>query len=203
MTMQLTPPLAAYPYVQYNDDDDIGAFFMAYNSMAQEYVDFFNEYNLADYNAANIADELLDWISEGIYGMRRPYLVDGSASAPIGPLGTIPLGDEYLGFFGWSAGSPPTYSFVDNAVFRKVITWNFFKGDGVMFNINWLKRRIVRFLTDESNPESTYDVSVYFIGSNGVIIDIPDSDLAKTFRSLVRSGIVSLPFQYAFTVNLI
>jgi len=201
--MILEPPLAAYPYVQYNDDDNINAFFIAYNEKAQEYVDFFNEYNLADYNSILIGGELLDWIADGIYGMRRPFLVSGSAAATIGPLGTVAIGTGYLGEFAYSTGVIPTYSFVPDDIFKKVMTWNFFKGDGTVFNINWLKRRVIRFLNDTTYPDETYDVSVQFTSSSEVTIEVATSTNAEYMQSLVRSNILELPPQFAFTVSLI
>lgn len=35
-------PNPAYPYVQYNDDDNISAFFIAYNAYSQNYLNLFN-----------------------------------------------------------------------------------------------------------------------------------------------------------------
>lgn len=201
--MQLIPPLAAYPYVQYNDDDDIVAFFKAYNAMAQEYVDFFNTYNLADYKSNLIVGDLLNWCAAGIYGMPRPFLVEGSAAEYIGSYGTGHYGLLEYGGLILTEDPPPSYSFVDDNIYKRYLTWNFFKGDGVTFSIPWLKRRVMRFLTDEPYPEEHYDVSVEFSGNNLVTIRIPEAYIhASVFRSLVRAGLLVLPFQYSFTVVL-
>lgn len=202
--MQLAPPLAAYPYAQYNDDDDIVAFFMAYNAMAQQYVDYFNTYNLADYNSELISGDLLSWCALGIYGMPRPFLVRGNTTQQLGPYATLLYGLYPYAFSSTIAPTPAAYSFVSDEIFRKVITWNFYKGDGVYFNVKWLKNRIARFLTGDNYPQETYDISVSFPGGNAVDVEIPLSNpLSETLQSLVGSGIVQLPFQYAFNVNLV
>lgn len=202
--MQLTPPLAAYPYVQYNDDDDIAAFFKAYNTLAQEYVDFFANYNFADFNSTLIAGKLLDWCIEGIYGMPRPFLVVGNTTAQLGPYGTLEYGLYPYGHSSTQAPDPASYSYVSDDIYRRVVTWNFYKGDGVYFNAAWLKRRIARFLTGATYPDNTYDVSVSFPGGSGITLGIPASnELSSTLQALIASNIVQLPFQYAFTVNLV
>ncbi|HAF4711160.1 TPA: hypothetical protein G8O14_005187, partial [Salmonella enterica] len=50
---------------QYNDDPDIVAFFDAYNKLAQEYLDYFNNLNLPCWTSPAITGELLDWIAAG------------------------------------------------------------------------------------------------------------------------------------------
>jgi hypothetical protein len=61
-------------------------------------------------------------------------------------------------------------------VFRRCITWNFYKGDGNTFNIRWLKRRIQRFLNGVNgtapNIDNTYGISVSFGANNFVSIRI-------------------------------
>ena len=56
-------------------------------------------------------------------------------------------------------------------VFKRIMTWNFYKGDGNVFNVRWLKRRIMRFLIGVDgtapNVDQTYIVSVTF--GNGQI----------------------------------
>lgn len=202
--MQLVPPLAAYPYVQYNDDDDISAFFMAYNSMAQEYVDFFNDYNLGDFRSPLLTGRLLDWCALGIYDMSRPYLVTGHTSPQLGPYGTLIYGLYPYAFISTEVPQPASYSYVSDEIFRRVLTWNFFKGDGTTFNVNWLKRRIIRFLNGDDFPQDTYDVSIEFPSGNNVDVNIPASNpFSATLLALFTSNIVQLPFQYSFTVSLV
>lgn len=65
---------------------------------------------------------------------------------------------------------------VPDDVFQRCITWAFYKGDGKIFNIRWLKRRIMRFLegTNGTDPhvDQTYQISVTFGPPNLVYINI-------------------------------
>lgn len=88
--------LPAYPFVQYNDDEYVVAFFDAYNVLAQEYLTKFNQLNLGFWPSEIISGKLLDWIALGIYGIKReriiiiefPTLKDHVEE---GPLNTIPF----------------------------------------------------------------------------------------------------------------
>jgi hypothetical protein len=76
----------------------------------------------------------------------------------------------------------------DDDLFKRILTWHLYKGDGKLFNIRWLKRRIMRFLTGEQGgngqsaagtpsnadmypPDETYFVSVTFGANNEVNIN--------------------------------
>lgn len=163
--------IPAYPYVQYNDDDDIRAFFDAYNQLAQEIITWLTTANLPIYTTAPVSGSLLDWVALGLYGEARPVL-PASAPRTIGPLNT------------WAPNTvtpnsitniPPTdfYATTDD-IFRRCLTWNLFKGDGRTFSVRWLKRRVMRFLsgTDGApiNPDNTYQISVTFGIGNAVTI---------------------------------
>ncbi len=79
------------------------------------------------------------------------------------------------GFFGFQRPVLPTLP-VNDDLFRRVITWHYFKGDGLVFNIRWLKRRIQRFLYGVNGIDPpvdvTYRVSVLLDGSSAVTIRI-------------------------------
>ena len=45
------------------------------------------------------------------------------------------------GFVSWSFDPAVT-----DDVFKRILTWHFYKGDGKNFSVRWLKRRIWRFL---------------------------------------------------------
>jgi hypothetical protein len=65
---------------------------------------------------------------------------------------------------------------VSDDVFQRCITWDFYKGDGQQFNIRWLKRRLMRFLTGTNGTDpginQTYNISVTFGTPNIVYINI-------------------------------
>src|SRR5208283_808909 len=75
---------------------------------------------------------------------------------------------------------------VDDDVYKRCLTWHFYKGDGKYFSVRWLKRRVMRFLigTNGSSPsiDQTYQISVTFGPNNEVTIRFIDS-LIETFSS--------------------
>lgn len=197
--MTLTATIPSYLYQQYNDDETLQAFVDAYNQMAQQYVDWFNEIELPVYTG--LSGDLLDWVALGLYGIRRPALPFGVAHT-IGPLNTwayntialntlVTLDGEFGGGIGlFSISITPIGGYpVDGGgrndfvtsddTFKRVITWAFFKGDGKVFNIRWLKRRVMRFLQGVDginyNVDETYRISVSFGVGNQVNIRILSS----------------------------
>src|ERR1700743_1192449 len=107
MTSIFSPPqplqgiIPAYAYRQYADDPDIVAFFNAYNKLSQPYLDWFNQTPLSLYTSPHVNGPLLDWISEGIYGVPRPVFSSlttrflGAALNSV-PLNTIGLNQSKL-----------------------------------------------------------------------------------------------------------
>lgn len=157
----LTQILLAYLYQEYNDDDALLSFFASYNSIAQGYLSWFANVALAVYTSPLITGALLDWVAEGLYGMTRPSLGSGR-NRDIGPLNTYAY--NTLALNRRRTVGPSNVVATSDDVFKRVMTWNFYKGDGNAFNIRWLKRRIKRFLIGENgtapNIDETYDISV-------------------------------------------
>lgn len=189
----LTNTIPSYLYVQYADDDSLQAFVAAYNTITQAYVTWFATTNLGDYTS--LSGSLLDWVAQGLYGFTRPLLASGR-NRNIGPLNTylfntLPLNKLKL-------VSPSNVTTVTDDVFQRVITWSFYKGDGFVVNIRWLKRRIMRFLTAANgtapNIDQTYAISVT-IGGNIVTIRISPGT-----RKLIKGAINSYTFN-SFAMN--
>ena len=164
----LTQTLPSYLYEQYDDDSDLQAFVDAYNAISQAYVTWFATVGLPVYTNVSIAGTLLDWVAQGLYGMSRPSLSSGR-NRDIGPLNTYapnilaPNQRKTIGASNVVATS--------DDVFKRIMTWNFYKGDGNTFTVRWLKRRIMRFLLGVNgtapNIDNTYPVSVTY--GNGFI----------------------------------
>lgn len=197
--MILTKIIPSYPYVEYDDDENIVAFFTTFNSLAQGgYMDWFVEVALPVYTGFMIVGDLLDWVAAGLYGQTRPVLPfanDGALVPAIPnmfvPNASVPNDSGTSAFFGGGrigldfviGISPigggttpnPTDSFyTSDDVFKRCLTWNLFKGDGKTFNVRWLKRRVKRFLDGpngiDPGIDETYDVSVKFGAGNLVNI---------------------------------
>lgn len=181
----LTAVIPSYLYQQYKDDDDLLAFVRAHNELAQGVIDWFNEANLPIYTG--LSGPLLDWVAEGLYGMVRPTLSSG-ANRNVGPLNTY-------GYNSWALNAfriigPTNVSATSDDIFKRIITWAFFKGDGAEFNVRFLKRRVMRFLlgTDgvNYNVDQTYQVSVTFAGRNQVNIT-----LINGFRTITGGALLN------------
>jgi len=157
----LATTIESYPYWQYAGDKDIAAFFRAYNELSQEMIDWFNNIGLPIYTGDQISGEMLDWVGAGLYGLPRPVLSNGNYET-IGLLGTYQLGTTKLGT-SKTINSAPYYVTSDD-IYKRILTWRFYKGDGFTFNTYWLKRRIMRFLNGTNgtapNIDNTYQISV-------------------------------------------
>lgn len=202
----LTSILPCYVYQQYNDDPNIVAFFAALNNMQQSYLDAFNALNLPIYTQDPVSGVLLDWVALGLYGLKRPYLPAANSSTQlVGAYNTVVY--NRLPYNSIGDVSSPDFVAVNDDVFRRVITWWFYKGDGTVLNIAWLKRRIERFLTGANGVDpgisSTLDISVTFTTAHDVTITLAAATTnAALFKQAMDSGILQVPFQYVFTVTL-
>lgn len=225
----------SYPYIQYSDDDSIQAFVAAQNQYAQAYLDFINDLELPIYTRPQIYGLLLDWVAQGLYGLIRPLLPSGDIKA-LGPYNTFAFNVEK--YNGYRPSGPTNYFATSDDVFKRIITWNFYKGDGTEFNVRWLKRRVQRFLTGPNGTDpginETYQISVLFAGSdwtirllNGIrtvtggafynrfafntmafnhlkstFQPLTPLALASMFQAAIDAGVLQLPFQYTFTVQV-
>ena len=83
---------------------------------------------------------------------------------------------------------------VSDDLFKRIMTWNFYKGDGFHFTIPWLKRRIMRFLTGADGVdvvnEQRWSVSVLFSGAGASI------SIVKGYRKLTDASLYG-----SFTFN--
>ncbi len=188
----LLKTIQAYLYWQYRDDDNLQAFVDAYNTLTQEFVDWFNALDLPIYTRDPVSGALLDWVAASpLYGLLRPVLGAGTAQEE-GPYDTYAY-DE-LAYDEIIKVSSVVYTSVTDDIFRRIITWHFLKGDGKTFDVRWLKRRVMRFLTgtDGTNPniDQTYPISISF-GYQGQV-----NIILITHQTVVNSGAFYDEFAY-------
>jgi hypothetical protein len=166
-------PIPSYLYQEYSDDSDLQAFVAAYNSMMQDIIDTLLNLNLPIYTKDPISGALLDWVGQGLYGISRPSLTY-SFPRIFGPYNTyeynVQTYNQYVYQF------PDDIALTDDDIYRRVITWHFHKGDGKYFSVEWLKKRVMRFLLGINgtcpNIDNTYQISVTFGASCDVTIRI-------------------------------
>ncbi|WP_284972503.1 hypothetical protein [Atlantibacter hermannii] len=200
--------IPAYPFIQYRDDENIVAFFDAYNEIAQEYLDSLNLLYLPCWTSPAIIGDLLDWIALGIYGETRPLIQISQDAAAKGTYNSIEY--DAIQYAGLNNYKPGSASYVPDDFFKRILTWNFFKGDGFHFSISWLKRRIARFIHGAAGIDpplqETYDVSVT-VENSVYFINIPEygDGVGSFLKDAIEQSLVKLPFIYTFqtTVSII
>jgi len=192
--------IPAYPYQQYADDADIQAFFAAYNSLAQGYLDWYNSTFLGLYTSVAISGSLLDWTASGIYGIARPVLATSSITTDGGwdadPYNTI----SWNGFNVTASG---TAAIADDDIYKRVLTWILYRGDGKQMTVQWLRRRVARFVYGANG--SDIDIGLIqnvniTMASGAVTITVPLSSSSTALQNLIAQNILPLPFQLTFTV---
>lgn len=198
--------IPAYVYVEYNDDDDVQSIFATQNAYAQAYFDYLNTLELPVYTNGTISGTLLDWVNSWLYGFPRPGLP--SAGKPSrGPFNTYCFNQYPITFNGHVPGTPETYIQTSDDIYKRCLTWLFFKGDGFQFDTRWLKRRVMRFLNGINGVnypiDETYPVSVTYTATRAATISIPTGPVAKIFKAAVDAGVLTLPFNITWTVDLV
>lgn len=226
-TLPMQNVIPAYVYQQYSDDVNVQAFAASFNSLAQSYLEWFNNTPLAVYTSSGISGPLLDWIGTGIYGIARPTISTSSVSRVAG-FGTGVYG--YQPAYGEQIySSSGTASIATDDIYKRVMTWHLYKGDGEQFSIQWLKNRVARFLYGVNGsdfavlndpPSVTVSGSTFTITMQAEVFVLTDSNgnpivnssgdpltyagaispEATIFQQCVNDGILALPFQYNFTV---
>lgn len=197
----LTNVIPSYLYQEYSDDDDLQGFVESQNQCQQDYVDTFNALNLPIYTQYPVEGLLLDWVGAGLYGMNRPALSTGQPVL-MGPLNT--WGPNWI-FPNW--GVPPADVQIefglnmleqlsvgdiiatDDDLYRRILTWHFYKGDGKYFNIRWLKRRVWRFLFGANGKAPDFVDSTTLLPPPDGVDDVGDPSIADTDQISVTLGV--------------
>lgn len=206
MEQPVSKIIPAYPFVQYRDDPYIVAFFDAYNEISQKYLDSLNNLGLPCWTSPAITGELLDWVALGIYGQERPLLQVSEDAIARGAYNTI----EYnsIAYARMKNYIPGSASYVPDDYFKRILTWNFYKGDGSHFCIDWLKRRVARFVHGANGMDppvqSTFDVSVT-VDSGVFSIVIPDygNGVGYFLKDAIDQSLVGLPFIYTYSATVV
>lgn len=203
--------IPSYLYFQYIDDENLPALINAYNAMTQKNVNWFNSLNLPIYPA--LSGALLDWVGEGLYGYTRPLFSSTVRPNFDGAIDTFPTDNLPISHTDYS--SEDTIYTIPDDIYKRVLTWLFYKGDGHQFSISWLKRRLYRFLYAQAGWDThiayTPMISIEFESDpvfaplcNIVINDAPNP-VGKYLEDFINSGLSQLPFRFRYqaTVNMV
>lgn len=215
-TTNITKTIPSYLYFQYQNDPDLPALIDSYNVITQEYVDWFNDINLPIYT--NLNGALLDWVGQGLYGLIRPSISSTTISNVIGQIASVkhhgpsgPTPNIAPGISTTQIFSTSTVIDTPDDIYKRILTWWFYKGDGFDFSIPWLKRRIARFLYGIDGKDVmvpfTPTISVQFTETtplptcNITIESTPDT-VDTYFEAAIQSGVLCTPFRFAFDVTI-
>jgi hypothetical protein len=196
-TLPLQNVIPSYLYWEYSGDQDLQAFVASYNSLGQGYLDWFNETPLGVYTSPNITGPLLDWIGNGIYGIPRPVLSSQTALTTAGyntlPYNTVPY--DYL-----SESTSGSAAIASDDIYKRVMTWNLYRGDGQVFTIGWLKNRVSRFLNGANGSDWPVlnDPPSITVSGNVFTITSFDDIFYTALQECISNSILSVPFQYTF-----
>jgi hypothetical protein len=193
--------IPSYLYQQYQDDDALQAFVQAQNVLQQDWLNWFNQINLPVY--VSLSGALLDWVGQGLYGYPRPTL-SFTNTIDQGGYGTSPYG--FLPYGAATEISTTTFIPVNDDIYKRLLTWHLFKGDGFQFTARWLKQRIHRFLNGVNGflavNDSTEDVSLTYSGTS-ITATIANNPIGQIFQFAVNDGVLAFPFMFDLTVVLV
>lgn len=208
--------IPAYLYTQYNDDKNIQSFVDAYNEVAQSLYSWLRDSRLSIFQGGYNSGEQLKWVVKGIYGQDVPIL-QSTKRAGKGPYNTIEY--NFLPFDAYQQLYNNDVVVVSDDLFKRVLTWNFYRGDGKQFSVPWLKRRVMRFLNgidgEDISNDQHWPISVSFDGDNVKIVinttgeGFPSSqppnslfDFAPLFKGAMEGGILNMPYYYNVSVSI-
>lgn len=198
--------IPAYPFVQYRDDPYVVAFFNAYNTLAQQYLTAFNNLYLPCWTSSLVTGNLLDWVAKGIYGADRPLLQTSTSTVAEGPYDTAEY-DE-VAYARMKNFHPGTFQHLPDEYFKRILTWNFYKGDGFQFSVEWLKRRIARFVHGPAGTDpqlqNAFDVSVTS-SAGKFTLKIPEygDGVGEFLVKAINTQLVNLPFIYSYEAEAV
>lgn len=167
-------------YWEYSGDDNVQPFVTAENQISQYFLDWFNTIGLPIYTNGNIIGPLLDWVGAGLYGMPRPSIAHLLPTSFLGTYGTVPFGGaaslpvpsgpKAIPFGRDDFISPVTSYVATDDLYKRVLTWHFYKGDGKVFSARWLKRRVMRFLigVDGTAPPIGFTPQISVVVAAGI-----------------------------------
>lgn len=194
----LQQTIPSYLYWEYSDDDNLQAFVDAYNSITQGYVQWFNNTPLGLYTSPYINGALLDWIGNGVYGIPRPVL---ASTTTIETAGLNENAYNTLSYNGLYYSLNQTASTANDDIYKRVMTWNLYRGDGQMFTMGWLKNRISRFVNGVNGTDWPVlnDPPSITVSGNTFTITAYDSIPYQALQLCYANQSINTPFQYTLS----
>ena len=193
----------AYLYREYADDSSMNAWWQSRNDLTQGYLNWWNGAPLGLYTSPLISGALLDWLATAIYGLPRPTL-STSTTKLIAGLNSIGLnfrainGNTYL-----SSGSSQIAS---DDIYKRYLTWWLYRGDGMVMNTQWLKRRVMRFLTGAAGGDIVVGAGApqpsvaYTSSAITITVSSTQTSITDALQELINNNQLLMPFYYSASV---
>ena len=193
----------AYLYREYADDPSMNAWWQSRNGLTQGYLNWWNAAPLALYTSPSISGALLDWLATAIYGLSRPTL-STSTTKFIAGLNSSAInsravnGSTYL-----SSGSSQIAS---DDIYKRYLTWWLYRGDGMVMNTQWIKRRVMRFLTGAAGGDIVVGANApqpsvsYTSSAITITIQTAPISVADALKELLNTNKLLMPFYYTASV---
>ena len=197
--LPLQQTIPSYLYKEYSDDENLQAFVDGYNSLTQGYLDWFNNTPLGLYTSPGISGPLLDWIGLGVYNIPRPVL-SNQTSFNLAGYNSAPYNDYPFPYDSLLHSSSGTAALASDDIYKRMMTWNLYRGDGQMFTMGWLKNRVNRFINGSGGLDAQVlnnPPSISVSGNTFTITSFDDS-VFTALQELISGRLVSVPFQYNF-----
>ena len=193
----------AYLYREYADDPSMNAWWQSRNGLTQGYLNWWNVAPLALYTSPSISGSLLDWLATAIYGLSRPTLFT-STTKFIAGLNSSAInsravnGSTYLS--SWSS------QIVSDDIYKRYLTWWLYRGDGMVMNTQWLKRRVMRFLTGAAGgdivvgPGAPQPSVAYTSSEITITVSSTQTSITDALQELINNNQLLMPFYYSASV---
>ncbi|MGC9271932.1 MAG: hypothetical protein ACP5E6_17465, partial [Acidiphilium sp.] len=89
-------------------------------------------------------------------------------------------------------------------IYKRVLTWWLYRGDGQRFSIQWLRRRVARFIYGANGLDISLNliqnISVKYTAAAQITITVPTGTSSQFFQQCVANGVLALPFQNTYTI---
>lgn len=230
--MNITETIPSYPYVQWSDDPDVVAFFTAYNQLSQQNLDEINSYTLPiflaqqgallDWAATSIYGVPRPSLS---YGGAQPVGPLNTWELNTEQLNDLHLENNSQSFVAndqvyqriiqWNTFKGDGYQFTIRWLKRRVqrfLTGEIFPDQTYQVSISFTDDTHVLILIKASllivTGGAFYNAQPYnaLMPLNGIsVMSLAPADLpvlARALAAALNSGVLLLPFQYTFTVQV-
>lgn len=193
----------SYVYQQYRDDADIIALFDAYNQIAQDYLKTFLSHSPAIYIDDVWTSGELTYLAWFLWGQRRWYSDYASSIDLEGAIDELPI--DWISA-GGSLPKPRQKLLINDDTFRRIMTWNLYRGDGAQFTIPWLKKRIKRWMIGVNGYAPLFgDANEISVNISNKIVNISvvttDTSLLLSLQAALYSGALNVPAGFTFNFS--